>query len=152
MMKYLLGASILAGGVSAMAADAMMAGLWDVTVTMERLEGAPVTPQMRADLKAQKPRTLQQCLSSEELKPSPEKLEKESGGKCKATRFTLADGKMASSTNCTGQGSTLISTSSGTYDAKNYAFRSVSKMSTPKGEITTTVLTSGKWVSACPKK
>jgi hypothetical protein len=137
---------------SACAADGMTAGLWDITVTMENIDGSAVTAEMRKGFTAQKPRTLQQCLTADELKPSPEKLAKESGGKCKATSFTLANGKMASATTCTGQGTTLTSTSSGTYGPKNYSFRSVSTVKTPKGDIRTTVLTSGKWIGACAAK
>jgi hypothetical protein len=137
---------------SACAADSMTAGLWDITVTMENIDGPGVSADMRKGFSAQKPRTLQQCLTADELKPSPEKLAKESGGKCKASSFTLANGKMASATTCTGQGTTLSSTSSGTYGPKNYSFRSVSTMKTPKGDIRTTVLTSGKWISTCAAK
>ncbi len=136
----------------ACAADDLVAGLWDVSVTIEGVEGKAVTPQMKQGLAAEKPRTLQQCLTSEQLKPSPEKLAQESGGKCKATSFSLAQGKMSSVTVCSGQGPTINSTTSGSYGPKYYSFRSVSKMVTPKGDITTRMLTTGKWVSACPAK
>jgi hypothetical protein len=153
MLRIFLAAVVLAEfTASAGAADSMTAGLWDITVTMENIDGPGVSADMRKSFAAQKPRTLQQCLTADELKPSPEKLARESGGKCRATSFTMANGKLASATSCSGQGSVVISTSSGTYGPKNYSFRSVSTIKSPKGDIRTTVLTSGKWLSACAAK
>lgn len=152
ILKYAGMAVLVACASQTCAAEALMPGLWDVTVAIEGIEGSAVTPQMKQGVAAQKPQTQQQCLTADQLMPSPEKLEKESGGKCKATAFSLANGRMSSATICAGQGPTINSTTSGSYGPKNYAFHVVSRMVSPKGDITTRMLTTGKWLGPCTPK
>ncbi len=149
-LPVLFAALLTASGVQAQ--TPFLAGQWDITVSIEKIDGSAVTPQMKQQMLTQKPNTQRQCLTAEQLTPSPEKLTRESGGKCKATNFVLAGGKMSSSTLCSGQGPTVTSTTTGTYEAKQYAFRSVSRIVAPKGEMMTTVLTSGKWAGPCAAK
>jgi Protein of unknown function (DUF3617) len=135
----------------AAAADALLPGLWDITVNIESFEGTAVTPQMKQALARQKPQTIKQCLSAEQLKPTADRLAIESKGKCKSTSFSMADGKLASAAECSGTDTTMKSTTSGTYTPKSYAFRSSNIVATSKGSVTTKTLMSGKWISACAK-
>jgi hypothetical protein len=149
----LAAAAALCGTVPLHAADALTAGIWEVTVTVESFDGSAVTPQMKQALASQKPQIMKQCLTAAQLQPTPDQLAIQSNGKCKSTSFAMANGKLASSAACTGTaaGMTMKSTTSGNYTPTSYAFRSSNIVTSQQGTVTTKTLMSGKWISACPK-
>jgi hypothetical protein len=151
-MKALFVASaIVMAAIPARAADVLVPGIWDITVTIESIDGSAVTPEMKRNLTNQVPQNMKQCLSAEQLKPAAEKIAADSKGKCKSTAFSMVGGKLATAAECTGPDSKMTSKTAGTYTPKSYSIRSTNIITNPQGTVMTKSMMVGKWIAACKK-
>jgi PBP1b-binding outer membrane lipoprotein LpoB len=151
MKPALLLAVMLFASTETHAADMLTPGLWEVTVSLEGIEGSAVTTDMKQALAKQAPKSVRQCLTAEQLKPTADQLAISSKGKCKSTSFSFANGTLASSAECSMDKAKMTSATTGTYSPTAYRFRSSNMLTTPKGVVTTKTLMAGTWISACPK-
>ncbi len=150
-MKRIALIFLMFGAVPA-AAEEMLPGQWEATMSVQSMEGAKISPQMKEMMSKRVPTVAKTCLTLAQIKNGPQDIEKNSKGSCKILSYSVGGGKVSNSMMCKTPGGTIKTTTSGTYTAKTYdnTVRTISNMAGVKA--TTVAVLKGRWLGACATK
>ena len=147
-MRLILAAVAIALPASAVLAQAVQPGQWDIVTTVDSVDMPGAPPEVAAMMKG-KPIRVSQCLTPEQAARGPQEMIK-SNKDCHFTRYSMTGGRLDSEMVCQQHGTTMTATSSGTFTPTSFTTTGRTVMSGPE-RMTMSATTTGKRTGACGK-